>query len=168
MKSRLIRALAIGAALAVPIGGGAVFGSGVAGANSKLLQTGSILTFGGISSVTLAGITLNYTGLNSPTNRPVSLSPTLKANITATDATAGAKILSGAKITFTGTGSTADKSGCVITINKRITLTFTSPSQLNGSVTPTAAQLTVTGCAGGITSTIKAEIVGKAISIKLI
>src|ERR1700722_5518886 len=97
MKSSFIRALTVGPALLVPVGSVAVLGGGDAGAVTKLLQTGSYITFSGtiIGSITLKTITLNYTGLNSPMNRPVSMALTLKANIAATDATAGEKILRG-------------------------------------------------------------------------
>ena len=168
MKSRFIRALTVGAALLIPVGSVAVLGSGIASAKTKLLTTTSKASLAGVGSITLDGITLNYTGLNTASGRTVTSNPTLKAKVTATDATTGAKIVSGAKVTLTGTGSTTAKNGCVITIGRVITLTFTSPSQLTGSITPTSAQVTVTGCAGGVTSTIKTEIVGKAISIKLI
>jgi len=168
MKSRFIRALTVGAALLIPVGSVAVLGSSSAGAVTKLLAAGSGATLPTVGTITLAGITLNYTGTNTASNRPIS--PTLKAAITAKDTTTPGvfKILSGAKVTLAGVGTQAAKNGCVITINKVITLTFTSPNQLTGSVIPTAAQVTVTGCAGGITATIKGQIAGKAIKIKLI
>jgi hypothetical protein len=99
------------------------------------------------------------------------MSPTLKAAITAKDTTTPTifKINSGAKVTITETGATTKENGCVITINKVITLTFTSPNQLNGTVKPSSTQVTVTGCAtptnNGI---IKAQIVTQNITIKLI
>jgi hypothetical protein len=136
MKSRLlIRALCVGAALLVPAGGLTILGvgTGTAGAATTILKfgTASTLTFGGLGTANLNGITAPVaSNLGSLAGKQVPVSSTLALlvnvatfMITHSGATISAvKLKATGSVTLKGTGFTH----CKITKLPAITFTLSS------------------------------------------
>jgi hypothetical protein len=170
MKSRVFRAVGVGAALLIPVAGMVVLGAGVAGATT--LTATSTAAFGVttiLGHITLVGVTVNLTtgtavAWSSATGRPVSTSAHLKANIVAKQTTS--KIVSGATVTLVATGGTTGENNCKITLKVPVTLNKTAAHTIWFGSTPrlTSSQTTVTGCA---TPTVDSFIHGEITNTKI-
>jgi hypothetical protein len=182
MKSRTIRALAIGAALLVPVGSLTLLGVGVAGATITLATATSKDCLGSFGCIALAGVTVNDTSTTSAAWRgaaglAVSGSSGITAGISASQKTTSirvgttnateVKILSGVVVTLTQTGATTHKNGCVIMISTAVTLVRVPKTlKWNGTKTISSTKVAVTGCSLAATDTaIKADIAGAKITV---
>ncbi len=167
MKSHILRALSVGAALLIPVGGLAVLGTGVAGATggTKLISPSKATLAG--ASIKLTGVTVSWTSTTAAWTSATTLTITSGAGLKATVATSQKltsgviKIKSGTAITIKG-GAT---NNCVITINKAFTLTNVSSTEYKGTKAFAAATITFgASCATGA-SAAKTRIPGNNIVV---
>lgn len=171
MKSHMLRAVSVAAALLIPVGGLTILGAGVAGA--KTLSTGSFATLTGVGKIKLTGVKANTTSTTTTawttsTGKTITATNHITANVTASQkktATTTIKIKSGSQIVIIETGTPKPTNGCGILITVPVVLTKTGTTQWTGSVTPAATKIvekTVTKCG----SSPKTRIVGHPIKIK--